>query len=75
MEENKDLTMKISYNNLLKMLIDRDMTRRDLIEFAGVNSNVCAAILKKEPISIKALLKICKAFNCSLSEVMEVSFQ
>lgn len=68
------LGVKISYNNLLKMLIDHDMQRRDLIEFAGVTSNVCVSISKREPIPMAALLKICKAFNCSISDVMEISF-
>lgn len=70
----EELNMKISYNNLLKLLIDRNMTRRDLIQVAGVTSNVCASILKKEPIPMKAMLKICKALNCTMNDVMEVTF-
>lgn len=75
MKENEEKTMKISYNKLLKMLVDKDMTRRDLIDYAGVTSNVCAQILKKEPISMKAMLKICRALNCSVGDVMDVSFE
>lgn len=67
--------MLISYNKLLKKLIDQNMTRRDLIEYAGVTSNVCAAILKQEPIPMSAAIKICTAFKCSIGDIMDFSFE
>lgn len=66
--------MVISYNKLLKMLVDNNMTRRDLIEFAGVTSNVCAQILKQEPIPMSAAIKICAAFECSIGDIMEFTY-
>ena len=72
--KKEDLNMEISYKKLLKMLIDRDMTKRDLVEFAGVTTNVCTSISKKQPIPMSAMLKICKAFNCTMDDIMEVTF-
>lgn len=67
--------MIISYNKLLKKLIDRNMTRRDLIGFAGVTGNVCASILKQEAIPMSAAIKICSAFKCNIGDIMDFSFE
>lgn len=74
MKLQEELNMKISYNNLLKMLIDRNLTKKDLVRVAGVTTNVCTSISRREPIPMAAMLKICKAFNCTVNDVMEVTF-
>ena len=66
--------MQVSYNKLLKILVDNNMHRRDLIEFAGVTSNVCVQISNQEPIPMQAAMKICKAFRCDIGDIMEFKY-
>lgn len=63
--------MKISYNKLWKLLIDKDMKRRDLQEIAGISSASIAKLGKSENITTDVLLKICVALDCSLEDIME----
>ena len=51
--------MNISYNNLLKKLIDKGMTKTEFAHALGISSNTMAKISKNQPISMETLLKIC----------------
>ena len=63
--------MKISYNNLWKLLIDKDMKRKDLQDAAGISSASVAKLGKGENITTDVLLKICSALDCTLEDIME----
>ena len=63
--------MKISYNKLWKMLIDKNMNKHDLKELAGVSSASIAKLGKGENITTDVLIKICEALNCHLEDIME----
>jgi putative transcriptional regulator len=63
--------MKISYNKLWKMLIDKGMKRKDLQEAAGISSASIAKLGKGDNITTDVLLKICVALNCRLEDIME----
>ena len=63
--------MKISYNKLWKMLIDKNMNKHDLKELAGVSSASIAKIGKCENITTDVLIKICAALHCRLEDIME----
>ena len=66
--------MNISYNNLLKKLIDKGMTKTEFAHALGISSNTMAKISKNQPISMETLLKICNYLLCdSFDEV--VSFE
>jgi DNA (cytosine-5)-methyltransferase 1 len=62
----------ITYNNLWKLLIDRDMTKMQLKELAKVSSNVIAKMGKNEPISIDSLVKICLALGVDIGDVISI---
>lgn len=61
----------ISYNKLWKMLIDKEMQKRDLQELAGISSATIAKLGKGENITTDILVKICEALNCDLNDIME----
>ena len=65
--------MAISYKKLWKLLIDRDMKKKDLAELSGVSS---ATITKmgKDGVSVNSevLVKICRALNCDIGDIMEM---
>lgn len=64
--------MSISYNKLWKKLIDNDMTKTDLRLKADIGTSTLAKLGKNEQVSMDVLLRICKALNCDISEIMEV---
>ena len=63
--------MKISYNKLWKMLIDKNMNKHDLKELAGVSSASIAKLGKGENLTTDVLLKICEALKCNINEIVE----
>ena len=64
--------MKISYKKLWKILIDREMTRSDLRHMTGISTTSIAKMGKGENIQTDVLLRICKALNCDITEIMEI---
>ncbi|QKN23214.1 helix-turn-helix domain-containing protein [Caproicibacterium lactatifermentans] len=63
--------MRISYNKLWKMLIDKNMKKSDLKEKTGISSASIAKLGKGENITTDVLLKICEAMDCHLDDIME----
>ncbi|CDF27203.1 MAG: helix-turn-helix domain-containing protein [Phocaeicola sp.] len=63
--------MRISYNKLWKLLIDKNMNKKDLKEVAGISSASVAKLGKCENITTDVLLKICVALNVHLEDIME----
>lgn len=64
--------MHITYKKLWKLLIDKNMKKKDLCELAGISSSSMAKMGKDENVSIDVLLKICEALGCDTSDIMEV---
>ncbi len=63
--------VRISYNKLWKMLIDKEMQKRDLQEMAGISSASIAKLGKGENITTDILLKICDSMNCDINDIVE----
>ena len=63
--------MRISYNKLWKLLIDKDMNRNDLKEAAGISAASVAKLGKSANITTDVLLKICEALHVHLEDIME----
>lgn len=64
--------MKISYNRLWKLLIDKGMTRQDLRELTGISSASIAKMGKGENINTRLIVKICEVLNCNTDDIMEI---
>lgn len=65
--------MKISYNNLWKLLIDRNMQKTDLIDEIGISSTTIAKMGKGDKVSLDVLERICVYFDCNIGDV--ISFE
>lgn len=63
--------MRISYNKLWKILIDKDMNKNDLREAAGISATSIAKLGKGINITKDVLLKICEAMDCKLEDILE----
>jgi DNA-binding Xre family transcriptional regulator len=72
--ESLGVKMKISYKKLWKMLIDKNMTRRDLRHLTGISSTSIAKMGKGENLQTDILLRICKAMKCDVTEIMEIEY-
>ena len=64
--------MAVSYKKLWKLLIDRDMMKKELAEKANVSSFTLAKMNKGENVTTDVLVKICKALECNLEDIMEL---
>jgi DNA-binding Xre family transcriptional regulator len=64
--------MTVSYKKLWKLLIDKDMKKKDLREAAGISTSSMAKLGKNENVNTEILVKICKALNCDISDIMEI---
>ena len=63
--------MRISYNKLWKMLIDKGMNKHDLKELSGVSSASIAKLGKGDNITTDVLLRICEAMDCRIEDILE----
>ena len=63
--------MHFSYNNLWKLLIDKNMNKQDLRKMTGISSASIAKLGKGENVNTEVLLRICKALKCDISDIME----
>lgn len=64
--------MSVSYKKLWKLLIDKNMIKKQLREQAGLTTNVIAKLGKDENVSTEVLCKICKALDCGLDDIIEI---
>lgn len=65
--------MAISYKRLWKMLIDKDMKKKELIEKTGLSNYTLNKLNKGETVTTETLLKICKVLNCTFDDIMEIT--
>lgn len=63
--------MKMSYNRLWKLLIDKGMKKSDLRKVANVSSSSLAKLGKGENVTTDVILKICTALECKVEDIME----
>lgn len=64
--------MAVCYNNLWKLLIDKNMNKTQLKENAGISFNVMAKMGRNETVSFESIEKICTALNCNIGDVIEI---
>ena len=64
--------MAVSYNKLCKLLIDKKMTKTQLVEKAKISTNAMAHLGKNEDVRVEVLVKICKALDCSIEDIMDI---
>lgn len=63
--------MRISYNKLFKLLIDRKMKKKELCEKAGISASTIVKMGHHEPVSVELIGKICLALDCTANDIME----
>lgn len=64
--------MAVCYDRLWHILIDRHMSKTELIKAAGITTNAMAHLGKNEAVRVDVLAKICGALNCNIEDIVEV---
>ena len=64
--------MAVSYKKLWKLLIDKDMLKKDLRAITGISSASMAKLAKNENVTMDVLVRICTALDCDISDITEV---
>ena len=63
--------MAASYKKLWKLLIDRDLKKKDLQSLAGISNYTVSKLNRGDNVTTDVLGKICKALNCNVDDIME----
>ena len=63
--------MEVSYKKLWKVLIDKDMKKKDLQTAAGISWASVTKLAKGETVSMEVLMKVCKALKCNVGDIMD----
>ena len=64
--------MTVCYNKLWKLLIDKNMKKKDLRLATGISTTALAKLGKNEHVSTEVLTKICKALDCYFCDIIEL---
>lgn len=62
--------MAISYNGLWKLMIDKNLQKKNLIEDLNISSATIAKMGKGESVSVDVLERICEYLNCNIGDIM-----
>ena len=68
----KGAIMAVSYKKLWKLLIDKDMNKTELRTATGITTTALAKLGRNENVNTEVLVKICKALECNIEDIMEV---
>ena len=64
--------MAVSYKKLWKLLIDKDMKKKDLRIATGMTTTALAKLGKNEHVNTEILAKICKVLECNIEDIVEI---
>ena len=62
----------VTYKKLWKLLIDRDLKKKDLAVRAELSTYTIQKLNRNENVNTDTLTRICKALNCSFDDIMEI---
>ena len=64
-------TMAASYKKLWKLLIDKDLKKKDLQSLAGISNHTISKLNRGENVTVDILEKICEALNCTTNDILD----
>ena len=64
--------MAASYKKLFKILIDRDMKKKEFRDFVGISYSTMSKLEKGENTTVEVLEKICLKLGCGINDIMEI---
>ena len=70
-EDTRCRKMNVSYKKLWKLLIDKDMMKKDLQKEASISWATLTKMSKGEVVSTEVLMKVCKVLHCDVGDIVE----
>lgn len=64
--------MGVSYKRLWKLLIDKDMKKRDLKEIANLSPSLMSSLNRDKSVTVNTLSRICEVLDCRIEDIMEI---
>lgn len=64
--------MAVSYKKLFKLLIDRNMRRKDLRDLTGISYSTLSKLTNGDNVNMEVVEKLCLALNCKIEEIVEI---
>ena len=64
--------MKVSYKKLFKLMIDKNMKKKELREQAQIGNSTMAKLVNDENVTVEVLAKICHALNCTMDDIVAI---
>jgi len=64
--------MGVSYKRLWKLLIDKDLKKRDLKESANLSPSLMSKLNQDKSVTTNTLVRICNALDCRIEDIMEI---
>lgn len=64
--------MQVCYNKLWKLLIDKNMKKKELAAAAGISNSLIAKLGKNENVTVEVLVRICSALECRIEDILEL---
>ena len=64
--------MHISYKRLWKLLIDKELKKKDLARMAGISQSSITKLTNNENVTTDILVKICLALECGISDIADI---
>ena len=64
--------MSVSNKKLFKLLIDKDMKKKELRELAGIGNSTMTKLANNENVTVEVMAKICSALNCKMDDLIEI---
>lgn len=61
----------VSYKKLWKLLIDKNMNKKELLEITGISTSSMSKMVKGQNLTTDTLCKICEALDCDFKDIME----
>ena len=68
----EEIFMSVSYKKLWKLLIDKDMKKKDLCEKAGISPASVTKMGRNGHVTTEILVKICAALDCRIEDIVEI---
>ena len=63
----------VTYQRLWETLEQKKIRKHDLMELAGISSTTLTKLNKDEIVALTVLVKICKALDCRIEDIMEIT--
>ena len=65
--------MGVSYKKLFKLMIERDLKKKDLREMASIGNSTMTKLANNENVTMEVMAKLCNALDCKIDDIVEIT--